>query len=258
MPKANEIFEYLNKLAPLNLQMDFDNSGFLVGDKNSEVKRCIVALDVTDSVIDEAIEQNAELIISHHPIIFNPQKSVSADELVGRKLIKLIKNDISVISMHTNLDIADGGVNDALMQVLACPVSGGLEPVGEGFCGRIGEYEEAIDFFEFLGICKKALNSNGLRYHYAGKPVKKLAVMGGSGGDCITLADELGCDTYVTADIKYGGFLDAKALGINVIDADHFCTENVIIPVISEKLGKMFPGLCVSVSETHSQTAKFY
>ncbi|MCI7511818.1 MAG: Nif3-like dinuclear metal center hexameric protein, partial [Firmicutes bacterium] len=177
---------------------------------------------------------------------------------------KLIKNDISAICMHTNLDIAQGGVNDALMSALGGCVSGFLEPCGidaDGTpigCGRIGELTESIDFQSFLRTCKEALHVNGLRYHDAGRPVKKLAVMGGSGGDCIALAESLGCDTYVTADIKYNGFLDAKELGLNLIDADHFCTENVVIPVLQEKLSAKFEDVDFSISSVHCQTAQFY
>lgn len=264
MTKVKDIFEYLNELAPTSLKMDFDNVGLLVGDEDNEVKKVLVALDITDEVIDEAIESGAELIVSHHPIIFEPMKDVVYSDLGGRKIIKLIKNDISAICMHTNLDIAEGGVNDALMSALGAVSEDYLEytctdiqEVKHG-CGRIGELCEEMTMPEFLAKCKSALNSNGLRYHDAGLKVKKLAVMGGSGGSCVELAKELGCDTYVTSDIKYNSFLDAKELGINLIDADHFCTENVIIPVLCEKLKAEFPECEISVSEKHCQTAQFY
>ena len=108
------------------------------------------------------------------------------------------------------------------------------------------ELEKEFEFADFLSMCKQTLNVNGLRYHNAGKKVKKLAVMGGSGGSCIA------------SDIKYNGFLDAKELGINLIDADHFCTENVIIPVLAEKLGKAFGGIEFVISEIHKQTVQFF
>ncbi len=264
MKTVKDIFDYLNKLAPVELKMDFDNVGILVGSEKSTVTKCLVALDITDEVIDEAIELGASLIVSHHPVIFNELKSVLDEDLVGRKLIKLIKNDIAAICMHTNLDIAEGGVNDALMSALGGAVSGYLEPCGadadgkEVGCGRVGTLTEAMQLGDFLGMCKSALNVNGLRYHDAGLRVKKLAVMGGSGGGCIALAKALGCDTYVTSDIKYNGFLDAKELGINLIDADHFCTENVIVPLICEKLSAEYPEISFCVSKKHKQTAQFY
>lgn len=264
MRTVKNIFDYLDTLAPIGLKMSFDNVGILAGSENASVKKCLLALDITDDVIDEAVLIGADLIVSHHPLIFHDLKSIVAEDLVGRKIIKLIKNDISAVCMHTNLDIAQGGVNDALMRALGGCVSGFLEPCGmdaDGApvgCGRIGELPESVDLQSFLAICKNKLLVNGLRYHNAGRPVKKLAVMGGSGGDCIALAESLGCDTYVTADIKYNGFLDAKELGINLIDADHFCTENVVISILHEKLSAEFDDVDFSISSVHCQTAQFY
>ncbi len=253
--KVKCIYEFLNSLAPIELKMDFDNVGLLVGDLNAEVKSCLVALDITDAVIDEAAHKGAQLIVSHHPVIFEAMKSVLPDDEQGRKLIKLIKDDIAAVCMHTNLDIAEGGVNDALMAALGCPVSAALDHDG---CGRVGEYPQQMELNAFLELCKTALNSNGLRYHDAGRPVKRLAVMGGSGGGSLHRAFELGCDTYVTADVKYNHFLSAAELGINLIDADHFCTENVIVPVLADELKAKFPELTVTISERHGQTAKFF
>ena len=264
MTKVRDIYDYLNALAPVSLKMDFDNVGLLVGDYEAEAWKCLLALDITDEVIQEAKNIGAELIVSHHPLIFGAVKSVTADDLTGRKIIELIKNDISAICMHTNLDIAQGGVNDALMSAFGASVSSFLEPCGtdaegnEIGCGRIGELKSEIEFAEFLCVCKQALNAGGLRYHDAGKKVKKLAVMGGAGGSGIALAKALGCDTYVTSDIKYNGFLDAKELGINLIDADHFCTENVVIPVLAQKLSKEFTGTEFIVSSVHKQTVRFF
>lgn len=253
--KVKNIYEYLEELAPVELKMDFDNVGLLVGDADSEIKSCLVALDITEAVIDEAVHKGAQLIVSHHPVIFEPMKSVASDNEQGRKLVKLIRNDIAAICMHTNLDIAEGGVNDALMAALGCSA---LAPLDEDGCGRIGEYSRPIEFRQFLKHCKDALNANGLRYYDAGAPVKRIAVMGGSGGGSLLRTKALGCDTYVTADVKYNQFLSAVDLGINLIDADHFCTENVIVPVLASKLKARFPELDVAISECHGQTAKFF
>lgn len=264
MIRVNDILAYSEELAPTALKMNFDNVGLLVGDGDNGIGKVLVALDITDEVIDEAISIGAELIVSHHPIIFEPMKAVLYSDLGGKKIIKLIKNNISAICMHTNLDIAEGGVNDALMSALHASVSGYLEYTGtdsDGVkhgCGRVGELEREMPLPEFLSICKAELNCNGLRYHDAGLKVKKLAVMGGSGGSEVELAKRLGCDTYVTSDIKYNNFLDAKELGINLIDADHFCTENVIVPVLRSKLSEKFPECEIVISKKHSQTARFF
>lgn len=252
---VENIYNYLEELAPTGLKMSFDNVGLLVGDPACEVRHCLIALDITDEVIGEACNIGAQLIVAHHPIIFEPLKSVVSTEPTGRKVMQLLKNGISAICMHTNLDIADGGVNDALMAALSCKASESLDEDG---CGRVGEYADEICFDDFLEICKTALKTNGLRYYDAGKPVKRLAVMGGSGGNAINRAKELGCDTYVTADIKYNQFLTAKELSLNLIDADHFCTENVIVPVLFSKLSERFQEVDFHISAAHKQTVKFF
>ena len=249
MRKAGEIYEYMKELAPLELQMDFDNSGFQLGRLDAEVNRALLALDVTEEVVGEAIELGAQLIISHHPLIFSKLRTI-----MDTKLLRLAENRIAVISMHTNLDIAAGGVNDVLITLLGARADGPLDPDN---CGRVGELPEAQQFDSFLRFCKTALDSKGLRYYNAGRSVKRLAVMGGSGGDYIGCAVEKGCDTYVTADIKYHQFLEAKELGINLIDGDHFCTENPVIPSLCEKLRHEFPDVCFTVSARHGQVISF-
>ena len=203
--KVKDIYSYLCTKAPLELQMDFDNSGFLVGDPEQDVSNILIALDITSEVIAEAIN----------------------------KIIKLIKNNIAAICMHTNLDIAEGGVNDQLMKLLGAKTTGILEYTSaENGCGRIGELASPMELPEFLEYCKKTLKANGLRFYNAGKKVQKIAVMGGSGGNELPLAWTNGCDTYITSDIKYDVFLLAQEIGINLIDADHFSTENPVTDVL--------------------------
>ena len=252
--KNRDLFDFLCTLAPLELQLGFDNAGFLVGDIEAGVSRVQLSLDVTEEVIDEAVRTGAELIVSHHPFIWTPLKSVTGDGLTSRKLMKLIKNDISVISMHTNLDIAEGGVNDVLISLLGAVRTDTLDSDG---CGRIGELQEELCLEEFLVHCRSVLNVKGLRYVDGGRRVKRLAVMGGAGADAMYDAIEKGCDTYVTADIKYHQFLEAKELGINLIDGDHFCTENPVIPSLCEKLRHEFPDVCFTVSASHGQVISF-
>lgn len=252
--KVNDIKEYLCTLAPLELLLDFDNAGFLVGHGDAEVRKVLLALDVTSEVIEEAIGLGCELIVSHHPLIWDSMKSVTDGSVQTRKVLRLIENHIAVISMHTNLDIADGGVNDVLIGLFGVEPKGGVDSFG---CGRWGELDEPMPLSDFLPLCKKILNVNGLRYHDAGRPVKRLAVLGGAGGGEIANAAALGCDTYVTADIKYSDMLLAKELGINVIDGDHFCTEAPVMPMLAEKLKNRFPGIEAVVSSVHKQTAQF-
>lgn len=130
MATVNDIYAFLNDLAPVRYQMDFDNAGFLVGDGSAAVEHVLLALDITDDVIAEAAALRAQLIVSHHPLIFTPLRHATSDDLTGRKVLALARNGIAAVCMHTNLDIADGGVNDALMAALGAEVAGGLEPSG--------------------------------------------------------------------------------------------------------------------------------
>ena len=254
MKTVQNVFEYLCTLAPLDLQMDFDNSGFLVGRQEQELSTVLLALDITDAVIDEAIDAGAQLIISHHPLIWAPLKSVT-DTGEGKKVLKLAENHIAAICMHTNLDIAEGGVNDVLMQRLGGEVEGPLDKDG---CGRVGTLAHAMPLSDFLSRCKATLSANGLRYCDSGHSVYRLAVMGGSGADAIEDAVSAGCDTYVTSDIKYHQFQVAYELGLNLIDADHFCTENPVIPILAERLRLQFPELKILVSQVHQQLVQFF
>lgn len=264
MVTVQDVYAFLNQQAPMQYKMDFDNVGLLVGEPQAPVQRVLTALDITDHVIEEAIATGAQLILSHHPLIFTPLKRVTADDRTGHKILRLAANGVSAICMHTNLDIAEGGVNDALMTALDAEVTGILEPTGTDVngqplgCGRVGTLRKPMEFNAFLQFTALRLHTVGLRYCASGKPVARIAVCGGSGGDMLELAQALGCDTLVTADIKYDRFLAAKELGMNLIDADHFCTENVVIPQLAEKLRRQFPELTVTISECHGQTAQFY
>ena len=264
MPRVCEIRDYFDEIYPFYMKLSFDNVGLLAGFGGAEVSRVVTALDITDEVIEEAEELGAQLIVSHHPLIFDAIKTVTDEEPKGRKLIALIKNGISAICLHTNLDTAAGGVNDALMHALGANVTGLVSPHGshpdgaEYGVSRFGELDEETDFFEFLKKTKAALNANGLRYVSGGRPVKKLACCGGAGAMDMQKAFEAGCDTYVTADLKYDHFLWAKDVGLNLIDADHFCTENVVVPVIKSVLEKRFPELEVFISKRHKQTVQFF
>ena len=267
MPTVSDIHNYLNAIAPVEMKMDFDNVGHLVGYTEANADKILVALDITNDVITEAIETGAKLIVSHHPLFFT-LKSVTDADITGKKIVRLLSAGISAICMHTNLDAARGGTNDALAQAAGL-IDDGRETTilteegrlenGEAYSyGRIGCLKAPCPLDEYLEILKRALKTEGLRYHNAGREVYKVAVVGGSGGSDLHHAVSNGCDTFVTADVKYDVFLEAKEQGINLIDGDHFCTENLVIEPLAGKLRIEFPKAIVSISEKHSQTAKFY
>jgi len=263
MATVNEIYAVLDRFAPFDTQMGFDNAGFLVGQGEQEVTKLLLSLDITLPVIEEARRLGVQLIVSHHPVIFDPVKQIVAGDPTGEKLIALIKGDLSAICAHTNLDVAAGGVNDALAAALGLRqvevfLPEGTDGQGRPYgLGRIGVMENSFTLPEFAEKVKAALASNGVRYVDCGRPVHKVAVGGGSCGSCLRDAWEKGCDAFVTADVKYDVFLEAKALGIGLVDAGHYPTENVVLPVLERLLTEAFPNVEVHRSAVHKEVFSY-
>lgn len=262
MTTVQNIYDFLQSKAPFELQMSFDNAGFLVGRGDKAVSRVLVALDITEEVVSEAIDAGAQLIVAHHPVIWGGAKSVTDQTETGRILLTMIEHGISAICAHTNLDAVTGGVNDALARKLGLSDiqqlhQDGIDPNGEPYgIGRVGCVpEQSLD--EFAMSVKALLGANGIRMVDGGKPVRKVAVGGGACSDMIGDAIAKGCDTFVTSDVKYNGFLDAKALQINLIDAGHYPTENVICPVLKEWLKEAFPQLTAEISLRHHEVFSY-
>ena len=265
MATVTDIFHYVDSIAPFETQMGFDNAGFLVGRGSRQVRRLLVALDITEEVAEEARELGAELIVSHHPVIFHPAKSVTDADPTGRVLLSLIEGGVAAICAHTNLDAAVGGVNDALAQRLGLTGLSVLEPSGTDAqgrpigIGRVGTLSDgtAPSLPDFALRVKAALGANGVRIVDAGKPVHRVAVGGGACGDMLRLAYDQGCDTFVTSDVKYDQFLSARALGVDLIDAGHYPTENVVCPVLAERLQAAFPEVEVLSSARHREVFSY-
>ena len=255
MPTVGEVEGALFEFAPRECAMDWDNVGLLVGRPEREVQKVLVSLDITDEVIEEAGRWEAGLIVAHHPVIFNGQKSVTDRDVVGRRLLGLMEWRLAAICMHTNLDCAEWGVNDVLARSLGIG-----EPerfTGEGV-GRCGWLAQPTDLPEFLQRITWALGCNGIRYVDAGRPVHRVAVGGGACGEFEDAAIAAGCDTFVTSDLSYHQFVDAKSKGINLIDAGHFPTEDVICDPLIDYLGERFPGLEIKKSEVHREVIQYY
>ena len=260
MATVSEVYEALNGWAPFEIQMDFDNAGFLVGRGNREATKILVALDITQDVACEAADWGAQLVVSHHPVIFHPVRSVTDADPTGRILLELMEKGVAAICAHTNLDAAQGGVNDCLAQALALTQVGQLHQDGvldDGTpygIGRVGvAHKPDLSPGEYAAYVKERLGAASVRYADGGKPVAKVAVGGGSCGSMLEDALKAGCDTFVTADVKYDVFLQAKALGINLLDAGHFATENVVCPSLVKFLTEKFPGVEVRLSQRHRE-----
>jgi len=263
MAAVKDILAVLEELAPVGLKMDFDNVGLLVGYADNKVDRILVSLDITEEVIAEAVGGNAQLIVSHHPLFFTVN-SVTDRDTTGRKITALLANHISAICMHTNLDAASGGVNDALAETAGLKQAALLadevfDDSGHPHSyGRFGHLDQPVKLSNYLAYIKNRLKAGGLRYYDAGRDVFKVATVGGSGGNYLKNALAQGCDTLLTSDIKYDVFLEAGELGINLIDGGHFCTENVVTPVLEQTLTGAFPDIAVSVSKIHKQPEMFF
>lgn len=255
---VGEVLAFLQEKAPFELQESFDNAGFLVGREGAAITKILVTLDITEDVVAEAAQQGAQLIVSHHPVIFGAVKSVTDRTSTGRLLLALAENHIAAVCAHTNLDAVEGGVNDALAlrlgltdirQLKQAGVDGQGRPYG---IGRVGEAPEQ-PLYGFAMAAKRLLGANGVRLADGGRPVHRVAVGGGACADMMEDALALGCDTFVTSDAKYHQFLEARALGLNLIDAGHYPTENVVCPVVRDWLAEKFPAVSVSISQRHRE-----
>ncbi len=263
MATVRDVYDYLDTLAPFDLQMSFDNGGFLVGRGDRTVTKILIALDITEEVAEEAALLGAELIVSHHPVIFHPVKEMTDASPTGRKLLALAESRIAAICAHTNLDAVAGGVNDALAQSLglrdtALLHQDGVDPGGAPYgIGRVGEIAGEMDCAQFAAFVKETLGANGVRYVDGGSPVRRVAVGGGSCSSMMGEVLAMGCDTFVTSDVKYDGFLDARAHGLNLIDAGHFPTENIVCPVVANWLQKGFPQCGIHLSTRHHEVFSY-
>ena len=259
MPTLRDIEKALCQLAPKETAMEGDNVGLLIGRPDREVTKILVALDVTEAVAAEAAEWGANLIVAHHPVMncaWSPVQNIRDDRPQGRLFLRLIESGIAAICMHTNLDRAEGGVNDALAAWL------GLEQVeklpGGDDVLRVGVLPGEMTLAAFLQWVKAAIGPNGVRFADGGKPIRRVAVGGGACGGYLWAAAENGCDAFVTSDLKYNQFMDAQDIGLTVLDAGHFPTEDVVCPVLVKYLEAKFPGVEIKKSAVHKEAVQYY
>ncbi len=235
-----ELYKKLDEKISSSLSMSWDNDGMMVCEnKHASVKRVLLSLDVNNKAVSYAIENGFDLIVSHHPLIFKPVKALNEDIFTSEKAIKLLKNNISVFSFHTRLDALCGGVNDALADKLGVV---NTQPFGE-VCeelGRIGELSAPMTLEDFAGFVKDTLGCEKLTYvGEASKKVNKVALLGGDGKDFLTAAHTSDADVYVTGSMSYNSMLDAFDMGMSVIEAGHFESENPVLEIL-EKMIKEF------------------
>lgn len=262
MATVQEIFDFINTVAPPYMKESWDNVGLNCGRRNKEVKTILVALDPFAGVCQEAADVGADLLVTHHALLWN-HGFITDETQQGKNALFLIEKGIPCINAHTNLDLAPGGVNDTLSKVLGLTDVKVVNPVGTDTEGR--EYgllrcgyvqEQPLD--AFLQHVKDVLGCQRLRFADGGKPVHKVCVGGGACGSELMDAYNAGCDTFVTADVKYNQFWDARDLGMSIIDAGHFHTENPVTKVLADKIQQAFPEIRVILSKTHTDCTKFF
>lgn len=250
MAKAAEIYEYIDSFAPFESAMGFDNVGLLVGDPEAVSEKVLLSLDITSDVIEEAVRKNVSVIVTHHPVIFNPLKKLSSDSLQ----YKLAKNDITVISAHTNLDICCGGVNDTLAEKIGLIID---EHTDEDCC-LTAELESEMEYDIFAKqICDK-LNCKGIRFTARKGKIKRVTVACGAGGSSIFRAAKEKSHAFVTGEIKHHELLFAMEKNIAVYDLGHFRSEDIIIEKLAVMLSEKFTGTKFEKAESDKENISYY
>ena len=244
-----ELYKKLSKFYPDSLRCDWDNDGIMcVSDMLKPVNKVLIALDVTSKTVKYAKENGFDTIVSHHPLVFKSQKSLTPSNFTQNKLIELIKSDIGVISFHTRLDAAQNGVNDILCEIL------NLKNVftdAEDSIGRIGYLDNKMDLCEFARFVKNQLKSPFVLYS-GNLYVNKVYVVGGDGKDLIENAIMQGCDTIITGRGSYNTSIDACDMGINIVEAGHFYTENPVCYELKAKILSIMPNATVEVFNSNN------
>lgn len=234
---VQQVLDELRRFAPPELAQDWDNVGLLV-DAGRPVTGVLTALDITAEVVQEAAALGCELIVAHHPVIFHPIKALAPGDVPAL----LVQKGISAICMHTNLDAAEGGVNDTLAAILGMRDT---RSFADG-CGRIGTVDET-SAAALAAFCQKTLGP-GVHYVEAGRPVRCLAEVSGAGGSYWQEAMALGADCLVTGEAAHHNGIDARRCGFGLVVAGHWGTEHPIAAVLKDRLARAFPGLTVAAA----------
>lgn len=257
MTTVKDILTCLEQFAPVSLAESWDNVGLMAGDPAQAVSKVLCALDVTEGVVAEAAHSGAQLIVAHHPLIFTSIHAVTACDATGRALIDAIQHHISVICMHTNADCAEGGVNDALAQTLGLMDIGNMGAGENGMLGRVGSLPAAMQPKEFAAYVKEKLYAGGVRFTDGGKAISRVAVGGGACGKMMDDAIAKGAQAFVIGDCSYDIMQRAQSLGLTLVDAGHFPTENPVAAVFAAKIKEKFQEVDAVCSKTHCDCIQF-
>ena len=246
---VKELYKKFSERIPSELSEPWDNDGLMCSpDDGAEVLRVLVTLDVTEDIVDYAISSHFDLIVSHHPLIFRPIGAISQENHIARKLIKLIQGGVSVFSFHTRADKVVGGVNDSLSDLIGMFDT---EPFGEGGLGRLGILDSVTTLEDFAYRLKEVTGADSIRISDAYNPVSRVAIVGGDGKDYVKAAIAAGADTFVSGRIGYNVMEEAPEMGINLIEAGHYFTEQPVTDFFRTLLLDFDPDLYVEIAESN-------
>lgn len=259
---AKDVLDCITEIAPLHWQESYDNAGLQVGDMDAEARKALICLDITEEVVDEAIAKNCNLIISHHPLIFKGLKHLTPQTYIERAVMKAIKHDIAMISMHTNLDNSYLGVSRVLAERLGLNNLHILQPseCEPELCGAgmVGEFEKPMEECDFLRLVSETIGSPCLRHSaLTGRKIQKVALCGGSGSPFFADALHQKADAYLTADIKYHDFFLPEGR-VLLVDGGHFETEQFTKELIYELIRKKFPKFAAEIAETKTNAVCYF
>lgn len=251
--KCSEIIEKLEAISPQRFAEEWDNVGFLAGRREKEVQTVFIALDVTDEVIDEAIEVGADMILTHHPLIFKPLTRVNTDDVVGRRVVRLLQNDICYYAMHTNFDVrgmAEAAAEEmGLLQPKVLMVTCEEENKQEGI-GRYGKLKEVMSLTECAAYVKQVFRLDHVNvYGDLETPIAVAAISPGSGKSVMKDAAAAGVDVLITGDVDHHMGIDLQAQGVCVIDAGHYGIEKIFVPYMKDFLKKELPSIQICMAE---------
>ena len=258
MIKCRDVMDIMERIAPKKLAEEWDNPGLLVGNPDDEVRRILVCLDVREETASRAKTEDFQMIVAHHPVIFRGLKKLRTDLPDGRLLGALLRAGVSVFAAHTNLDCAEGGVNDVLAARIGLDLAT-IMPLDDvdslsGSLVRVGKLPASMEAKKFAEQVKKGLGLAHVRFVSGGDhPVKKVGLCSGSGAEFIERAAFMGCDAFVTGDVRYHDAQRAAALGIHVVDAGHFATEQPVVEILAARLSKEFGAKAEVVADTAAQ-----
>ena len=260
-PTARQIADAIEELAPLHYQEAYDNAGFCVGDPQTEVTAAILCVDVTEAVLAEARETGANLIVSHHPVIFKGLKHLTGQTRVERIVAQAVKHDLILYAAHTNIDSVRGGVSEAMSDKLRLQNPVVLAPrdadASAGF-GLAGDLSQPLAPDDFLKSLKAAFGTPAVRYSCPPEgPVARVAVCGGSGAFLIQAAIAAGAQAFVSADFRYHDFFDADSR-LMIVDVGHYESEQEVVHILYRCLTKKMPTFAVRLTNNGTNAINYY